>query len=91
MKFAWDFQLCAWFYVALTDCVNLTPDAWELTGLRQVSLLNTLYLNNCSYEFTQPKLLLVEFFFALLIIYPVNVLMIKVYIKQINWNLLLIT
>ena len=33
MKYTWDFQLCAWFSVAVIECVSLTPDAWELTGL----------------------------------------------------------
>ena len=34
MNLTWDFQLCVWGSVALMECLNLTPDAWELAGLK---------------------------------------------------------
>ena len=43
MKCAWDFQLCAWFSVALIRCVSLTPDAWKLTGLLEYSFCQIIW------------------------------------------------
>ena len=42
MKYAWDFQLCLWFSVALKECVSLTPDVWEVTGMI-MSIINLIF------------------------------------------------
>ena len=65
----------------LQHFLSCTQNSFDIIGVietkitKQVSLLNNLHLNNILMNFLQLKLLQVELFFALLIIYHINVVM----------------